>query len=810
MSASVASKFSFASGEVSREIHARLDLAQRQNAFERSDNMVVITEGGLTRTPGTRFVAPLKDEARPGLFLPFRFSKTDAFMLVFNAGVMRVYRNGGIVETSPGVAYEVSHPYTDADLPNMRWQQVTDTIFIVCKGQPPRRLKRESNTNWVLDLYVTTSPALEPQNTNTALQIDVTALTGVGVMTSSSALFLAGHQGTVWRLDESSLGFTPLWKANETVASGDLRRWQGRTYRVSGTGGDTGPNPPVHTEGNELSGAGNVGWDFVHGGFGYAQIDSLNSATSANITVVGSTSIPSSVQANNTSRWFEAAWSGVRGWPEHIGLLDQSLVFARGDTIWKTRPGDLYDFEIDGTTESALVIRLPSPDGQFLNIEWMQISSIIVVGTSSSVWLIRGPSPYDPLTISNVRPIPDKDVGSAPHRPVSLDGGVMLIDNTRRDLHFAGFDRVAETLDMRLATQFARHILASGARMLAFQRAPHRLVWVACDNGGLVAMTFQPQQELTACHRHPVPGAFVEQVAVMPGQETPDDEVWMICRRTINGASRRYIEQMRPFFTPVDAEAPSADGAWFVSCGLPFPAAKPLTAITRANPAVVTCTAHGFAAGDVVECSSLSGPNGERLTGAYIVRSPATNTFQLEQNGVLVDASAWALFTFSGTAARQVSTLSGLGHLEGQTVAILADGAVQPRRVVTGGSITLAQPAATGVVGLPLPWRVKLLPLEVQTQRGFSKGDFKQATMIIVDVVHAAGGRMRVNGGEWEPLMPTGGDLLGVPLALTTGAVRVNPATPSARELVIEFEGDDPLPFTLTGITAAPLTLRAG
>ena len=43
-------------------------------------------------------------------------------------------------------------------------------------------------------------------------------------------------------------------------------------------------------------------------------------------------------------------------------------------------------------------------------------SGIIVVGCSGSEWILRGPSPYDALTIGNLRPIPDKQEGSAPHR----------------------------------------------------------------------------------------------------------------------------------------------------------------------------------------------------------------------------------------------------------------------------------------------------------------------------------------------------------------------------------------------------------
>jgi hypothetical protein len=63
------------------------------------------------------------------------------------------------------------------------------------------------------------------------------------------------------------------------------------------------------------------------------------------------------------------------------------------------------------------------------------------------------------------------------------------------------------------------------------------------------------------------------------------------------------------------------------------------------------------------------------------------------------------------TSGSPVSTLSGLTWLEGQTVSILADGAVRPQQVVTGGAITLDDPASKIQVGLPIEADLETLPL---------------------------------------------------------------------------------------------------
>lgn len=792
------SQLSFAAGEISKLLWARRDLAKRRVAVERAVNMVVLPEGGLTRRSGTRFVRELKFESAPGELIPFRFSKSDAYMLVVNGGEMQVFRNGGIVETSPGTPYFRPLPYTDADLPNLRWQQSLDSLFLTCRGVPPLILKRLGHANWDLQNYVAAEGALEPQNVDPAKAIQSTGISGAVTLSTNFAAFDAASVGTVWRIDEADLSSIPLWTANETVPVNNLRRWQGRVYENVTGNLDCGSNPPTHTEGTILSAAGKVAWAFRHPGYGYVQIGAYISPTSATGTVVGE--IPISAVTGPTTRFYAPAWSATLGWPEHAATLDNRLIFARRDTFWMTRPGDYYSFELDATDASALIGRLTPVDGQLPDIEWLLPSGIIVVGCTGSEWLIRGPSPFDALKLDNIRPVHDKSEGSAPHRPCAVDGGVVFIGNSRRELHFAAFDRVAETLAIELTTKFARHMLRGKAMHLAWQRAPNRILWVACADGSLVSLTFRPSEETVGWTRHDL-GGFVENIAVIPGQERADDELWLIVRRTVNGAQRRYLEVLQPFFEPRDEAAPTASGAWFVDCGLPFGTEKPITAFTRSNPGIFTCPAHGFSDGDEVEAESTTSPSGHNLRGRYTVRTPGSDVVRLEQNGVLIDTTGWAAFAIAGTLSAPAQTLSGLGHLEGREVAIFADGAVQPRRTVTGGAITLQEPAGRGVVGLPMPWSVKPLPYELEGERGSTLGSPKQAKRAIVETVDSLGGKARANGGAWERLDLAAPPSLGVPPLLFTGPRDVTLGSPSETLLTVELAGDDPLPFTFTGLS---------
>lgn len=65
------------------------------------------------------------------------------------------------------------------------------------------------------------------------------------------------------------------------------------------------------------------------------------------------------------------------------------------------------------------------------------------------------------------------------------------------------------------------------------------------------------------------------------------------------------------------------------------------------------------------------------------------------------------------TMTTPVTTLTNLDHLEGMQVATLADGSVQPSQVVSGGRITLANPASSIKVGLPFTVQLQSMHAEM-------------------------------------------------------------------------------------------------
>ena len=140
----------------------------------------------------------------------------------------------------------------------------------------------------------------------------------------------------------------------------------------------------------------------------------------------------------------------------------------------------------------------------------------------------------------------------------------------------------------------------------------------------------------------------------------------------------------------------------------------------------VACVAEG--AEDAVYAVVRRTINGQSVR--YIERM-APRLFGEQENAFFVDSG----LTYDGPPA---DTISGLSHLEGCTVSILADGAVHPPRVVTGGAVQLDVEASVVHIGLPIEADAQTLPLAFEIQ-GFGQGRQKNVNKAWLRVFRSSG-----------------------------------------------------------------------
>ncbi|HEX6114107.1 MAG TPA: hypothetical protein VFZ10_17540 [Geminicoccaceae bacterium] len=117
----------------------------------------------------------------------------------------------------------------------------------------------------------------------------------------------------------------------------------------------------------------------------------------------------------------------------------------------------------------------------------------------------------------------------------------------------------------------------------------------------------------------------------------------------------------------------------------------------------------------------------QETDGSFVsVASAGGQTFVLVErvNGVFIERLDDVLMVDSGLRLSEpdpTAVWDGLDHLEGQTVALIADDVVVEQAVVTGGQVTLAEPARDLVVGLPFTHVIEPLPAVLAPGRGLGQ-----------------------------------------------------------------------------------------
>lgn len=152
---------------------------------------------------------------------------------------------------------------------------------------------------------------------------------------------------------------------------------------------------------------------------------------------------------------------------------------------------------------------------------------------------------------------------------------------------------------------------------------------------------------------------------------------------------------------------------------------------------------------------------------------------------------------YSGAAT---STLSGLGHLEGKTVAVYANGSVEPQAVVSGGEIELGRTCTYAVVGLPFTADFESLDIDGEDGEGPSVGRLKNISSVIVKVEDTRGfwaGRDFDHLDEIRMLDEAYGDS---PIPLFTGEKQMTLEGGYDSSVRVCIRQQDPIPLTISAI----------
>lgn len=476
----------FTAGEISPKLLARTDLKAYDNALKTMENAYAMTHGGAKRRPGTVFVGEVKDSTQRARLIPFIYSKTVSFVLVFNAGVIQFIKNGAYVMNG-GNRYEIACPYSESELADITFAQAGNTLYIAHTNYAPRMLQRVTDTNWTLTPLTFTYRALTDQwYKNDYIKFK---------LLGGSTQYAVGDVFTI-----------------TTDASGN----------VTGTSGPT----PAGTNKGVMYGA---------------VVTNTKVAQTWTITCQVSTStrqewtVSGSVSGTPTLTW------NTGKYPSTVGFFEQRLYFggtsAEPQTIWGSVTGDYTNFTIGPNDNDAVSFTFAS--NRYDQVIHLESARQLIAMSSGGEFSLTGGTAG--ITPSSVRIRANTFHGSAPAKPIRISQEVVFLQRDRKKVRAISYS-VAE--DTNLATDltlFAEHITGTGIVDMTFTQDPDYLLWATRDDGVLLSMTHLRDQQITGWARHTTNGYFENCTAV---PESNADQTYLVVRRVVNGVSKRYIEQL--------------------------------------------------------------------------------------------------------------------------------------------------------------------------------------------------------------------------------------------------------------------------
>lgn len=210
---------------------------------------------------------------------------------------------------------------------------------------------------------------------------------------------------------------------------------------------------------------------------------------------------------------------------------------------------------------------------------------------------------------------------------------------------------------------------------------------------------------------------------------------------------------------------------------------------------------HTTAGGKFVSVCNIGGSTEDKLYaviergGQYYVeimesRDKSTNV----EDQFFVDSG----ITYEGEPTDEIS---GLKHLEGYTVAILADGNVLPQQTVENGKVLLGNKYKKVHVGLPIDAEIKTLPIDFTAQDGTYLSRKKRIATVTLLLKDSRGGLFGMKENELNEFKWRSNEAYGEPISLQTGKFKVTIKSATYDETQqITIKQPDPLPMTVLSL----------
>ena len=541
---------SFTGGELSPRVQGRTDMDRYGTGLRRCYNAHPVIQGGFKRRGGTLYAAAAVGGNSESILLPFVEGVDKAWMLEHSDELVKVFNADGT-----GTVITLASPYTAAQLAAVDWAQSDATMWLFHDDVTPHRLQRLATDVWVLSPAPFTQLPFDELGHNLATTLTLSASTvGTGrTATASGASFLAADVG---RAIISGAGIAVVTGyTSATVATIEITRAFVGVNVPAGWSLEGSPQTTCTPSAKDPVGAsitltlGAAGWrtsdvgSMVRINGGLCRIDGYTSSTIVAATI--RREMTATVAAPALAWSLECpVWSASFGYPRSGTIYQQRLIVGgtrrQPRTVWGSRTGEPLDFERWTNDDDGFAFTIDSDESTA--IRFVTGGQELAILTESAEYSMRG-GVEKPITPTNVRIKPESTHGCALVRPVQINRETIFLQRAGRKVRAYGYRYDFDGFSSPDISTIAEHITKGGITSVTYAQEAEQMLWATRGDGRLLSCTVDRDQQpsVLGWAQHETDG-FVERVASIPNGDR--EQVWMLVRRTINGAPVRYIERM--------------------------------------------------------------------------------------------------------------------------------------------------------------------------------------------------------------------------------------------------------------------------
>jgi len=742
----------FDAGELSPLLAARTDLAKYPNGCAVLENFLPTVQGPLVRRGGTQYIDTAQGRS---WLITFQVSERISYMLAFSHKRIDVYADrGGLVDDTAPVV--ISTPYDAVDLTNadgtcaLHVAQSADVMYLFHRNYAPMKLMRTGAAAFTPGSVELSGGPFDNMNPNAGVTVSASASLGTVTLTASHDIFTPDHVGTLFYLESADRAAVKPWAVYQEIAVGEMRRVENRVYVCTATGPTnsegapvTGSQTPVHTEGRAWDGDGKPIPNDSRGSIG-AQWEFLHAG-------YGTVRITGYTNAQHVA--------GVV-----LERLPDEIVSTHPEHKATSKWAHSLFSATNGWPEHGIFWR-----NRLVLVAGRRVAMSVAGDFENFSERVNGQVQTDAAIIQtlNARQINRVVwVAAADELILGTDGDEWVIGPMQPSQSVGPDNIIAE----RRTTYGSRAVLPVeiGGKILFVQGAGR----VLRD----YEFRFESDNYASTDTTKLSPQILASGVVDMAYQREPDTVIWAV---RADGVLVGCTYDQEPGRSDIYAwhRHPMING--FVE-------------------AVQTCPAPD-GAGDDVWLIVRRIIDGQTVRYVEILRRPLADGAP-QSEAFYVDSG----LTYRGDPA---STISGLDHLNGQTVQILADGAVHPDRVVQSGAVALEWQASIVHVGLPAPCVMSSMGIEAGSQNGTSQGKLKKLSNVICRMYRTLGGNLGASRQNVQKLNFRRSDQpMDAPPELFTGDMLVAWPGGSERDARIWYTNDQPLPVTLLAFMPVVVT----